>query len=92
VSRNATPDAVKLTLMSAAKAAQVEAYYREVLGRHGWRLLNESRDREGAMVLLAQQDGPPLWVRIQSTSDSAATMVELAGAKIPPRQPLKPAS
>ena len=80
VSRNASPDALKLTLMSAVKPAQVEACYREVLGRHGWRVLNESRDREGAMVFLAQQDGPPLWVRIKSTDDSVATMVELAGA------------
>ena len=46
---------------------------------------------EGAVVLLAHQDGPPLWVRIKSTSDSLATIVELAGAVRRPNA-TKPAS
>ena len=41
------------------------------------------RDPDGAMVLLAEQDGPPLWVRIKSAEDSVTTMVELAGAVMP---------
>jgi hypothetical protein len=58
----------------------VETYYRALLSKDGWRLVNDMRDRDGSVVLLAEQDGPPLWVRIKSTDDSAATMVELAGA------------
>jgi hypothetical protein len=58
----------------------VENYYRVVLSKNGWRLVNDMRDADGAVVLLAEQDGPPLWVRIKSTDDSMATMVELAGA------------
>ncbi len=93
VSRDGSPDALKLTLMSNAKPAEVEAYYRGVLSsRNGWRLVGDSRDAEGAVVLLAEQDGPPLWVRIQSTSDSVATMVELAGAMLSRPKPSKPAS
>ena len=92
VSRDASPDALKLTLMSNAKPAEVEAYYREILSRNGWRLVGDSRDAEGAVVLLAEQDGPPLWVRIQSTSDSVATMVELAGAVLSRKKDSKPAS
>lgn len=80
VSRSGGPDALQLTLMSPAKVQEVEAYYRSVLTRNGWRLVNDMRERDGSVVLLAEQDGPPLWVRIKSTSDSAATMVELAGA------------
>ncbi len=91
VSREGGPDALKLTLMSHSRAAKVEAYYRETLTKNGWRLLSDSRDAEGAVVLLAQQDGPPLWVRIQSTDDSVATVVELAGALTGSRPP-KPAS
>ena len=93
VSRDGGPDALKLTLMSNAKPAEVEAYYRQALtDRNGWRVVSDTRDAEGAVVLLAEQDGPPLWVRIQSTSDSAATMVELAGAALRRPRPSKPAS
>jgi hypothetical protein len=92
VSREGSPDALKLTLRSSAKAAKVEAYYRQTLSKNGWRLVSDARDAEGAVVLLAQQSGPPLWVRIQSTKDSVGTMVELAGA-VPTRpKPGKPAS
>ena len=93
VSREGSPDALKLTLMSNARPAEVEAYYREVLSsRNGWRLVSDTRDAEGAIVLLAEQDGPPLWVRIQSTSDSVATVVELAGAVLSRPKVTKPAS
>ena len=92
VSREGSPDALKLTLRSSAKAAKVEAYYRQTLSKNGWRLVSDARDAEGAVVLLAQQNGPPLWVRIQSTKDSVGTMVELAGA-VPTRPKAgKPAS
>ncbi len=94
VSRDGSADALKLTLMSNATPAEVEAYYRSVLSsKNGWKVVSDSRDAEGAVVILAEQDGPPLWVRIQSTSDSVATMVELAGAMLSrPKQTPKPAS
>jgi hypothetical protein len=80
VSRSGSPDALQLTLMSSAKVKDVEAYYRATLTKNGWRLVNDMRDRDGSVVLLAERDGPPLWVRIKSTDDSVATMVELSGA------------
>jgi hypothetical protein len=80
VSREGSPEALKLTLRSNVTPAKVEAYYRQTLSKNGWRLVSDARDAEGAVVLLAHQDGPPLWVRIKSTDDSAATVVELAGA------------
>jgi hypothetical protein len=69
--------------MTPAKAKDMEAYYRGLLTKSGWRLVNDMRDQDGSVVLLAQQNGPPLWVRIKSTDDSAATMIELAGAVVP---------
>jgi hypothetical protein len=55
--------------------------------------VNDMRDRDGSVVLLAEQDGPPLWVRIRSTDDSVATIVELAGAVVADTtKPAKPAS
>ena len=92
VSREGSPDALKLTLRSSAKPAKVEAYYRQTFTKNGWRLVSDARDAEGAVVLLAQQNGPPLWVRIQGTKDSLATMVELAGAVSNRPKAGKPAS
>jgi hypothetical protein len=83
VSQSGGADALQLTLMSAAKAKDVEAYYRALLGKNGWRLVNDMRDRDGSVALLAERNGQPLWVRIKSTDDSVATMVELAGAVLP---------
>jgi hypothetical protein len=83
VSRGGGTDALQITLISSAKVKDVEAYYRATLSKNGWRLVNDMRDRDGSVVLFAEQDGPPLWVRIKSTDDSVATMVELAGAVLP---------
>ena len=80
VSRSGGSDALQLTLRSPVKAKDVESYYRAILSKNGWRLVNDMRDRDGSVVLFAEQDGPPLWVRIKSTDDSVATIVELAGA------------
>jgi hypothetical protein len=93
VSREGSADALKLTLMAKARPADVEAYYRDALSsRNGWRLVSDARDAEGALVLLAQRDGPALWVRIQSTDDSVMTKVELAGALLSGTKENKPAS
>jgi hypothetical protein len=93
VSQSGGADALQLTLMSSAKAKDVEAYYRAVLSKNGWRLVNDMRDRDGSVALLAERNGPPLWVRIKSTDDSVATVVELAGAILPDTaKPAKPAS
>ena len=93
VSREGSADALKLTLMAKARPAMVEAYYRDALSsRNGWSLVGDTRDAEGALVLLAQQNGPSLWVRIQSTDDSVMTKVELAGALVSGTRTNKPAS
>jgi hypothetical protein len=78
--KSGSADALQITLMSPTKVNLVEAYYRSMLTRDGWRLVNDMRDRDGSVILLAEQDGPPLWVRIKSTDDSTGTVVELAGA------------
>jgi len=80
VSKSGSSDALQITLISPVKAKDVETYYRAILSKNGWRLVNDMRDRDGSVVLFAEQNGPPLWVRIKSTDDSVATMVELAGA------------
>ncbi len=92
VSREGSSEALKITMLSRASSSDIASYYRHVLSRNGWRLVSDSRDGDGAVVLLAERDGPPLWVRIQG-SDSAGTKVELAGAVLPGGgKPTKPAS
>ncbi len=93
VSRSGSADALQLTLLSSAKVGDVETYYRNVLSKNGWKLVNDMRDRDGAVALFAERDGTPLWVRIKSTDDSVATMVELAGAVLADTaKAVKPAS
>ena len=83
MSRSGSRDAMQITVMSNTKATEIEEYYRSMLTRNGWTLTNDMRDKDGSLVLLAEQDGPPLWVRIKSTDDSVGTIVELNGAVMP---------
>jgi hypothetical protein len=50
-----------------------------VLSKAGWRLVSDRQKPDGTVVLYAEQDGPPMWVSVWPTSDSAGTMVQLAG-------------
>ena len=45
-----------------------------------WKLVNDAKAAEGATVLFAQQNGPPLWVRIGPSEDGAGSVIELSGA------------
>jgi hypothetical protein len=83
VERAGGPDALQFTVRSSVGADEVAAYYRRILKQGPWRLVNDAKDSEGATVLLAQQDGPPLWVRIRSEGQGGGTLVELSGAVIP---------
>jgi hypothetical protein len=79
VAKSGGADALLLTLRSTSPSAQVEAYYKRVFSANGWRLVNQFKSPDGTTVMLAEQDGPPLWVRI-IPQDSTTTLVELAGA------------
>lgn len=80
VSKDGGADVLRITVRSPAKPAEVEAFYRRVFSGRGWRLVKQTTDKSGAVILLAEQKGPPLWVRIRSTPDSTATLVDLTGA------------
>ena len=82
VSRAGSADALQLTLFSPTKADAVTDYYRSQLSIGKWRLVGDVKRPDGSVALYAEQNGPPLWVRIWPTSDSAGTMVELAGALV----------
>jgi hypothetical protein len=81
VGRSGGPDALQVIVRSPANPDAVADYYRGVFKTGGWKLVNEAKDAEGAIVLLAQQKGPPLWVRIHA-ADGGGSMVELSGAVV----------
>lgn len=82
VSRSGGVDAIQITVRSPVGADAVAAYYRGIFKQGGWRLVNDAKDREGAVVLFAEQHGPPLWVRIKSEEGGTGTLVDLAGARL----------
>ena len=84
VSKSGGVDALQLTVRSPERVEAVEAYYRHLFKTGGWRLVNDAKDQDGAVVLFAEQNGPPLWVRIRSAEDGNGTLVDLAGARLPP--------
>jgi hypothetical protein len=82
VSRSGSEDALQLTLRSPADMGLVADYYRTALSRGKWRLVSDVKSRDGSTALYAEQDGPPLWVRIWKSEDRPGTMVQLTGALV----------
>ena len=75
------PDALQITVQLAGQhRTRWRATTATVFKTGNWRLVNEAKDAEGAIVLLAEQDGPPLWVRIRSGRTAGGSLVELSGA------------
>jgi|SRR6478672_8236595 hypothetical protein len=80
VARSGGPDVIQVTVRTPAGVEAVTAYYRRILKTGGWKLVNDAKDKDGATVLLAEQKGPPLWVRIEQAEDGHGTLVQLSGA------------
>jgi hypothetical protein len=90
VSQAGGEDALKLTFRSSTDQEAVEAYYKGVFTSAGWRLVSRTKTGDGSVVLLGEQDGPPLWVRIGPTGASGTTVVELSGARTAGMKPASP--
>lgn len=85
VSRAGGADALQLTVRSPAGPDAVASYYRQLFKKGGWRLVNEAKDNEGAVVFFVEQDGPPLWVRVRKGDDGHGSLVEISGARVTPK-------
>ena len=83
MSRAGSSDALQITMFSPTGAPAVVQYYRDALTKGGWRLVSDQKKPDGKVILYAEQDGPPIWVSVWPTTDSAGTMVQLAGAVLP---------
>lgn len=71
-------EALQLLVSTPLAAEQVVEFYREVLSRPPYSTLNESTN-SGATTFLVEQDGPSLWVTVQSL-EAGGSLVRLAGA------------
>jgi hypothetical protein len=92
VSKSGGADALLITVRSPLEVKAVEEYYRHLFKSNNWRLVNDAKDQDGAVVLFAEQKGPPLWVRIRSAEDGNGTLVDLAGARVTPNDSTKAAA
>ena len=95
VSRSGNEETLQIRLLSAKKVDEIIKYYRDQLNGKGWRLVSDVKRSDGSVMLYAEQDGPPIWVKIWPTSDRLGTLVELSGAVVAKRTdstaPSKPA-
>jgi hypothetical protein len=82
VSRSGGAGALQILLRSPSGEAQLADYYRTLLSEGGWRLVSDIKGRDGVTAMYAEQDGPPLWVRIWPATDRKGTMVQLTGAAL----------
>ncbi len=81
VSQAGSPDALQISVHSPADMSAVTEHYREILSSENWRLVSDRTNPDGSTVLYAEQNGPPLWVRIWKPA-RGGTMVELTGAVV----------
>jgi hypothetical protein len=79
VGRSSSEDALQITFRSEWDQARLAQYYRDALSREPWDLVNDAVDGDGATVLYAERDGPPLWIRIHKAVGAAGTLVEISG-------------
>jgi hypothetical protein len=82
VSRSGGADALQITLRTPLRPDQIATYYRSVFKNDGWKLINDAKDRGGAVVLFAQRENRPLWVRVRLDAGTGGALVDLAGAVV----------
>ena len=87
VSKSGSADALQITMRSSADVHQVADYYRAQLSQGKWRLVSDVKSADGSTVLYAEQNGPPLWVRIWKQGDQPGSMVQLSGAVVAKNSP-----
>ncbi len=73
-------DAAQLLVSTPMMADSVAEFYRDLLGRPPYRLINEATEKS-VTSFYVEQDGPALWVTVQGL-EAGGTIVRLAGAAI----------
>ena len=84
VSRAGSADALQLVYHTDVPLGVIADYYRSVLSRGQWRLVSDTKDAAGVVSLYAEQNGPPLWIRVVPDHGANGSTVEIAGAVVAP--------
>jgi hypothetical protein len=82
ISQTGSADALQLTLQSPADMDRILEYYRGILSTGNWRLVSDTKSPDGSVALYAEQQGPPMWVRIWKPQGQSGTMVQMTGAVV----------
>jgi hypothetical protein len=82
VSRSGGADAIQITVRTPLRPDVIATYYRSVFKTDEWKLINDAKDKDGAVVLFAQRQNRPLWVRVRLDKGSGGSLVDLAGAVV----------
>jgi hypothetical protein len=72
-------EAATLLISTPVSADSVVEFYRDVLSKPPYRLINESVNA-GITSFYVEQDGPPMWLTVQGL-EAGGTLVKMSGAR-----------
>ena len=75
VARGGGADATELTIQSPGSIDAVSGYFREYLSQEPWRLVSDSKDRSGTVVLYGESAKRPMWIRLRSIDGGVETIL-----------------
>ncbi len=78
VGQSSGKDATQLVFLSSDSPDSVAAYYRRVLAKAPFQLVNETTSGKST-IFYAEQNGPSMWVTVEPTG-TAGSKVTIAGA------------
>lgn len=73
-------EAASVLVSTPMSSDSVVQFYRDLLSRPPYRLINEAVDA-GRTSFYVEQDGPPLWVTVEAL-EAGGTLVRLTGAAV----------
>jgi len=88
--RAGTPEALQITFQSMWAPDSLTDFYRAVFSSGEWTLESDVVDAQGASVLYATREGPPIWVYITRNVGGPGSRIQISGAVVTPK-PVKKA-
>ena len=82
VGRVGSDEALQFTFLSGVSQEDMAALYRRTFATDPWTFISDAKSPDGGIVLYAENDGIPLWVRIAQTSGAPGTTIVLSGALV----------
>lgn len=83
VGRSGSTNALQINFQSLWSPDSLTEFYRQILSRPPWTLQSDVTDQEGAQVLYATREGPPIWLRITPVPGAPGAFLQMNGAVVP---------